>query len=140
MTYLHKIQGVPVVSAETPLTIQIEEQDVREAKPHSSDQCAAAVACRNHLKLIDVRVHMSRTYIRFSKGKWTRYRTSPKLKEQLVSFDRGEGFKPGTYTLYPGPASRSGLSFSWSSGRRKSRKKPYAFTQRVREIAGGLND
>lgn len=136
MTKLLKLDNVPIESARKSLTFIVEPEDVSKAARHTSDSCAAAIACRERLKVIDVRVHMSRVYIRFSKGKWLRYLVSPKLREQIISFDREGKFAPGTYTLYPPPPSQAG-SFA-HLGLRRKRKKPYAFTQGVRELAGGL--
>lgn len=94
-----KIDGLKVFNVRKSLIIKVLPIDIKASKSKEADKCAAAIACKRQFKAVDARVHVGRTYLRFN-GKWMRYHTSPALRSEIVSFDRGGKFSQGEYTLY----------------------------------------
>ncbi len=84
---------------------------------------------------IEARVHLSRIYIRTNKGNWQRYITPSSLKSEIVAFDRGGQFEPGTYLMRaPSPANRLGAARTIGPKKArggKKRNKPH-ITRNVR--------
>jgi hypothetical protein len=97
------IRGVPVVDAETPVTIHITHADCARGAKKDPTRCAAALALKRATNCDETRVHMACTYLRFG-NRWLRYATPPSLKAEIISFDRGGGFYPGDFRLHPMPA------------------------------------
>lgn len=100
-TYVRSIDGIPVLDAKRPLDLHITSRDCNGGDPKRPETCAAAKAIRREHQVIDCKVHLSRVYVRQNKGNWTRYQTPPALQREIVTFDRGGVFEPGTYTLIP---------------------------------------
>lgn len=95
------IDGIPVIDAKKKVKIVISASDVKRGKNKNPAACAAALACLHDVKgCAKARVHIGRTYLLLKK-KWVRYFTPDSLRTEIVSFDRGGGFSPGTYTLSP---------------------------------------
>lgn len=95
-----KINGLPVVDAKGPVTIKITNTDVKNGNNKDPASCAAARALCRKQGIAEARVHIGRTYVRIGR-KWIRYYTTPALRSEIVSFDRGGSFEPGIYKLRP---------------------------------------
>lgn len=95
------IDGLPIVDATKPLALLIDDKDVKGANVKEPAECVVARACRNHLHAIEVRVHLSRIYIRFNKGNWQRFLTPKAMRDEIIAFDRGGRFQTGTFALAP---------------------------------------
>ena len=113
MTKLETIDGLKVYDARKPIEITITAADVRSGVNKRPDSCAAACAIKRLPVCQEARVHISRVYIKVD-GKWLRYATPTPLRREIVAFDRGGRFEPGTYKLIP-------LYKSDRSGYRKQR-------------------
>lgn len=101
------IEGKPIVDASRSVVISIRTTDIRYAVGKAPDACAAAIACVRQLdESISARVHRWRTYVEYG-DRWVRYVTSPELREEIITFDKGEGFSPGIYKLGKVPPSHS---------------------------------
>jgi len=95
------LEGGVVFDAKAPLHITVIDSDITRADRKEPDTCAMALAVRRCVHAHEVRVHMTRVYVRKkANGPWTRYLTSAPLRTELVSFDRGGGFQAGTYMLH----------------------------------------
>ena len=134
-----QIDGLPVIDAKKPLKLEVTRADCQLATRKNPGCCAVAKACGRELKIRGVRVHLSRLYLLAGKT-WTRYLVHSSLRSEIIAFDRGGKFQPGTYTFQaPNPNKRLG---SGSGGKVKNRgtgktKAPrsYKSVQNVRAAA-----
>ena len=95
-----QLDGLPIVDAAAPLKITILQEDVITSDRQVADNCVMARACRRALRCDEVRVHLSRVYVRMKRGKqWTRYDTPPALAREIIAWDRGGTFDPGSFIL-----------------------------------------
>ena len=90
--------GLPILDATEPLDITITDIDIRRATVKKPSCCAAAQAVMRQTGCLDVRIHLSRVYVRYNKH-WLRYLTPSSLRDQIITFDKKIQFKPGYYTL-----------------------------------------
>jgi len=93
-------EGLPVVDAKKPVVIHVTKTDVTKGQKAEPEACAMAQACMRELKVARVRINIGRTYILFGKV-WHRYKTPASIAREIVSFDRGATFEPGTYRIAP---------------------------------------
>lgn len=115
-----KIDGAVVVDAKKPIVLKITDKDVQLGNNKDPGACAAARCLLRKPDVEQARVHIGRTYLKVA-GKWTRYKTSKALRTEIVAFDRGGSFEPGTYSLSPlSPAERA------KHGRRQGSNAPGA--------------
>lgn len=134
---------IKVQDALEKVTLTITPQDVRFAKSKDPTCCAAARAARRLNGVSGVRIHLGRIFLK--KGeRWIRYKTPRSLRDEIISFDRGGGFAPGTYTLSPvqasGKLTGKATGGKWkakSRGKGKKRSKPH-FVEGVRVRAAGI--
>lgn len=95
-----KINGVKVKDASEPLTFTVMKADVTRGAAKKSSSCAAARALCREGHCEEARVHVSRAYIK-KEGGWLRFGVAPTMRNEIIAFDRGGEFAPGTYTLAP---------------------------------------
>lgn len=87
-----------VVDAKRPVRIEVTEQDATKKGIKNHESCAMAVACKRKFNLDGVVISRSTAYL--VKGrKARRFKLSPSVSREIVSFDRGAGFAPGNYHL-----------------------------------------
>ncbi len=132
-----KINGLKVVDPLTRITLHITAADVKAGDTKDPGACAAARCILREVKgSVAARVHLGRTYIK-TKDKWLRFITPEPLRGEIIAFDRGGKFEPGTYTLRPMPPSNRNGKKTWKSsnvGRQKPkhlqkpRAKPHTVT------------
>lgn len=103
---LKTLEGKPIFDAKKPITLVITRGDCSKADPKEPSSCAAAIALRRQFSVQEVRVHLTRTYVRYGKGEWTRYNTPLPLRTEIIAFDRGGKFSPGEFVLSVVPPSR----------------------------------
>jgi hypothetical protein len=117
------LDGLPVKDAKKGIFLHITSADVKGADKKHPESCAAAKACEREYNIDEVRIHLSRVYLR--KGKrWTRYLTSKPLRQEIITFDRGGRFAPGEYALTkPQPTKRLGVQMAGNSSGKKGAKK-----------------
>lgn len=97
-------ENLPVVDAIHPLVVTVTEADVKESHKKTNSDCAFAFAVKREYGVKEVRVHLSRTYIRAAtKDRWLRYQTPDALRSEIIAFDRGGEFKPERFTLLVPP-------------------------------------
>lgn len=128
------IGGLPVLDARHDLEIEILSRDCKSGDPKDPGSCAAARAARRQLHAYDVRIHLTRVYIRTNKGNWQRYINTEALQKEVIVFDRGGEMMPGKYMLLaPKKSQRVGQYHKGKSrtGRGKKRK-TYHKTESVR--------
>ncbi len=95
-----KIAGIEVEDADAPLIIKVSKTDVRAGATKKATSCAAAKALCRQEHCEEARVHFSRAYVKRN-GKWERYSVPPALRSEIIAFDRGGEFAPGSYMLSP---------------------------------------
>jgi hypothetical protein len=102
-----EINGKKVVDAKSKAVIHITQQDTVKGANKDPGACAAARAAkRDIVDCLSARVHIGRIYIEH-KDKWVRYQTPDSLRTEIIAFDKGGSFQPGTYALRPmSPAHR----------------------------------
>ncbi len=129
MTRITQIGGRPVFDAKRALVVNITRGDVtRSHETQEPDRCAMARACYRELQCYEVRVYISRTYVRMNDTNWLRYITSEPLRNQIIAMAEGLGFEPGEFTLLtPPPSKRSGYT-PVKRGPRGTRRKPYVLS------------
>ena len=93
-----EIAGKMVFNSKRNVTIHISKADVTKGDVKDPAACAAALACKRELHATDARIHVGRSYLLIG-GKWERFQTSPALRSEIITFDRGGAFEPGEYTL-----------------------------------------
>lgn len=129
------IDGLPIIDATESLDLCVNKEDISRSRSKNPAECAAAKAISRQLHT-EVRVHVSRTYVK--KGKhWERYNTPQSVAREIISFDRGASFTPGDYTLSPvSESNRLGTYRGKSSkGNGKKRRKPRIVTAGIRPSA-----
>lgn len=90
-------EGLPLYDAAEDIGLVINKKDVSESKKKDPANCAAALAGRREFKA-DVRVYMSRMYVKDEKNKrWIRFVTPESASREITAFDRGASFEPGEY-------------------------------------------
>ena len=122
-----------IENAKRAIVLQITPADIKAAKPKDPEFCVIACAARRQFGAEDVRIHLSRVYIRRS-NRWLRYMTGSALRRELIVFDRHGSFAPGDYYLAAITPSRQtgrqqGSSTSQSTYRQR---RPYHYTDDVR--------
>lgn len=109
MSRLKLIDGKPCFDAKKPIVLHITKQDVARANVKKPDTCAVAQTCLRKKGVKEVRIHLSRAYVRFNATNWQRFMVPTALRSEIVSFDRGGRFSPGDYSLYaPEPSKKLG--------------------------------
>ncbi len=142
-----QIDGRPIINATKPVTLEVNGKDIAKADRKEPLDCVVARACRRDLGAKEVRVHLTRIYIRFGDGGWQRFATPPSMRADIIAFDRGGTFPPGTFVLNPPPPSQratgkrkgSEPQFSHASKNpnRKKRTRHYHVTEDVRSTPYG---
>ena len=117
MKRLKEIDGLPVVDAKKPVTLQVTKRDISHADVKDPANCAAARACTRQLGT-EARIHLSRVYLKQARPRrWDRYVTPPQLRNELIAFDRGGTFAPGAFVLWvPQPTQQLGARPGRPSG------------------------
>ena len=107
MTVITTIEGLPVINAKKPLKLHVTPLDIKAARKHSPGNCAVAKACMREWKAKEVRVHLSRIYVRQNEQNWTRYFTPYAMRSEIIAYDRGGEFLPSVYTVASPPPTKS---------------------------------
>ena len=130
MSVIITIEGLPVINAKKPIVLHITPEDVSTARKHSPGNCAVAKACTRQLQAQEVRVHLSRIYVRLNEINWVRYVTPSNLRNEIITYDRGGSFEPAVFVLpAPSPARTTGKrQGSSTNDNRKNKKKRKAYT------------
>jgi hypothetical protein len=128
------IDGLRVVDAKSARKIHVTGRDITKYGVRDPESCAIAHACSRMLNVTKARVHLTRTLLKI-KNKWVRYATPARIRTEIIAFDRGGTFTPGTYTLPPVP--RPTTRHRATGPKLKKGKKPRAYhlTVGVRERA-----
>lgn len=117
------IDGKPVFDAKRPITLNITPNDIAKADRKEPADCAVARACRRDLHAKEVRVHLGRVYVRMNEGNWQRFMTPKSLRSEIIAFDRGGTFEPGTFVLpAPQPSKRASGKRQGSAPKKPSRR------------------
>lgn len=127
------IDGLPVIDAKRPLTLEVLPADIAKADTKHPESCAAARACVRGLKVLEARVHLGRVYLRQNKNNWVRYSTPKHLRDEIIAFDRGGTFEPGVFEL--GVPALKGHSGSKSKNIKDKNRK-----HQIRQITVGVRN
>lgn len=119
---IRNLEGLPVFDAKKPITLTVNKRDIANADKKDPSCCAVALACKRELHAVEVRVHLSRTYIRTNKNNWLRYFTPPSMRSEIVIFDRGGRFLEGEFTLAPISPSKTKRGAQGSAKNKNSQK------------------
>ena len=95
-----KINGTIVKDADEPVSFTVTKSDVTRGASKKATSCAAARALCREGHAQEARIHASRAYIKKG-GKWLRFGVTSAMRSEIIAFDRGGEFAPGTYTLTP---------------------------------------
>ena len=94
--FFPKVKGVH--DGTKPLEIIVTKQDDKVSRRNDHAGCAMAVACKREYKLDGVIISRSVAYL-IKGGEAVRYDVPEATSREIISFDRGGGFEPGTYRL-----------------------------------------
>lgn len=123
------IDGLPVFDAKRPIKLIVNKNDIDRADIKEPKDCVVARAVRRELHAKEVRVHLSRVYVKTNEGSWTRYFTPRSMRSEIIAFDRGGSFAAGEYHLTtPSPSKNLGKNKSKRGPhlkRGKKRTKPH---------------
>lgn len=130
---LKEIDGLPVLDAKKSIKLKITKNDVTRADVKKPNSCAAAQACLRNPGVKEVRIHLSRAYVRQNDTNWQRFLVSDALRSEIVAFDRGGRFEPGEYALQrPHKSKKLGTKDDRVKPRKnknaKKRRKPHVIT------------
>jgi hypothetical protein len=129
---IQTIGGLPVYDADDPLVIEIIPADIRKRYQKHPDKCAVAEACKRELHVSEALAYRSRLYVRHG-DHWKRYQMPETLRNEVITFDKGGGFTPGTYRIPTMPPSKLvGAPYRGGQGRNTGRGTPHT----VREVHG----
>lgn len=103
MSAIHTIQKYfpkvkEVLDAEENATVEVTRRDESESKRRKHGECAMAIAAKRCFIADGVLVSLSKAFI-IKGNKAYRYDLPENVSREVISFDRGSGFSPGTYTL-----------------------------------------
>lgn len=87
-----------VQDAARSIEIEVTKADTTSSKVKKHQGCAMAVACKRKFQLDGVVISRSIAYLVKDRVA-TRYNVPQAVVREVVSFDRGAGFAPGTYAL-----------------------------------------
>lgn len=110
---------LPVIDAKRAMKLHVGERELAKANRKAPNSCALAEACMKKEGVKEVRIHLSRAYVRTDDKKWNRFLVSRALRTEIVAFDRGGKFAPGDYTL-----TRISPSTRFGAEKRKNRTSP----------------
>ena len=129
----------PVVDAAEDAHIVITPHDVKTSKQKDPGHCAAALAGRREFHT-EVRVHLSRTYVKDTKQRrWIRYITPEQISREIISFDRGAGFEPGEYELRA-PVGSMRLGAYKQTGPKKTKGPKRAAIKKIARVRHSAKD
>jgi len=127
-----------VSDAKAPLNIEVTRYDDTIATKKAHKGCAMAVACKRKLNLDGVIISVKTAYM--IKGKKAiRFQVPEHVSREVVSFDRGGHFEPGSYKLIKpsrklGEGHKSGNHHNDSGGHTKPRE--HVLTKNIRSVLG----
>ena len=117
-------------------------EDIVNARKKNSNCCAVAKACTRGLNVKAVKVHLTRLYLNTDGKCFTRYIVSGAMRSEIIAFDRGGRFQPGSYNLgVPDKTKLLGYAKVRNSKVRKDEKgkpkliKTYTETKNIRTSA-----
>lgn len=122
------LDDLPVVNATVPLQLTITAADIAAGTPLEPASCAVVRAGERELHT-EMRVHTSRTYVKRGKH-WLRYKTPDAMRAEIIAFDRGGRFIPGTFILGVPP------DLATTRAYRQRHKRPNRPTQHHHRIPG----
>jgi hypothetical protein len=96
-----RIEGLPVRNLKKPIMLHITGEDCRKASTKAPGSCAAALAARRLPHITEARIHIGRIFLKVGERYWLRGKTPGALRTEIVSFDRGGNFEPGSYKINP---------------------------------------
>jgi len=121
-----------VSDADKPLDLIVTQNDDKVGRKKDHAECAMAVAAKRQLK-VDGAI-ISRRIVYLVRGtEATRYTTSSATLKEIIAFDRGGYFAPGTYTLY-NPPERERLGLYKQSGDDESGRDRHTKNKLVRHV------
>lgn len=128
-----KIDGLTVIDATKPIKLVITKRDIELGNTKNPAACAAARAAVRQFHVEAARVHLSRVFLKIN-GKWRRYEAPGSLRTEIVSFDRGGGFRPGEhYLAAPRPSHKTGARAPGRGRTRKTKRvRPYHISTGIR--------
>lgn len=87
-----------IVDSRKDLLVEVNRHDVKAAAKQDHQACAMAVACKRKLHLDGIMVSINKAYL-VKGNKAMRFSVPVSVAREIVSFDRGSDFVPGSYSL-----------------------------------------
>lgn len=132
-----------VTEATSNVVVEVTKRDINSSAVKKHDACAMAVACKRKFDLDGVIVSRRVAYL-IKNNVARRYRVPESVAREIVSFDRGSGFMPGSYHL-----ERPAKSVSLKAQRERDSNRPRGdrgskpkktrhITTNIRQVLGGM--
>jgi hypothetical protein len=142
---MNTMRSQHVEDADEPMVLIVLASDIKAANRKDPGSCAIACAARRTFNTKEVRVHLSRIYVRDG-DVWLRYMTPKSLRTEIVAYDRGGSFEPGEHWLAaPPPSKQTGRMQGTPTSQNKRRRRrvrhqnmPRHYTENVRPAAPHL--
>ena|SRR5437899_952677 len=136
--FFPKVKSITDATKNTRIEVTKDDAGSKAVKQHAA--CAFAVACKRKFHLDGVIVSRSVAYL-IKENKAVRFKLSPSIEKEIVSFDRGSEFAIGEYLL-------QAISKSQRLGTRVGRVQPIKnrldrtkrfrhITTNIRSVLGG---
>lgn len=123
-----------VIDADRAAVIEVTARDANPRAAKNHEECALAVACKRAFRVDGVIIARSTAYL--IKGKKARrFKLPPGTAREIVSFDRGAGFSPGTYILSAVP---TGAKLGARTGSDKDKRTYNNSTRKFRHLTADI--
>lgn len=135
---IQTLEGLPVYDADAPLMLDIGQADIHSRWRKFPDKCAVAEACKRQLHVTRALAYRSRLYVLHDEGTakahWKRYQMPETVRNEVITFDKGGGFTPGTYRIPTMPPSKiAGAPYRGGTGGQRTGK---GTQHTIREVHG----
>jgi hypothetical protein len=130
-------QVTSVEDASKDVSMWIVEEDISNRGIKNHQGCAVAQACKRAFRADSAIVETRTAYITFG-TKAIRFRVPTTTAKEIKAFDRGKGFRIGTFALTaPHKGEKLGGGYTGKTHKPSRRKKP-SFTTHDRQVRADL--
>ena len=127
-----------VVDSKSTLAVEVTSSDVHNSKRKNHTECAMATACRRMFSADGMIIGKQTVYL--IKGtKAVRFGIPESVRKEIVAFDRGASFEPGSYQLSK-PPHRLGQAGGHVKTKTNTKKRHVHVTTNVRASIAVFGD
>jgi hypothetical protein len=132
------LEGLEIVDAEEPMELHVLKMDINRRNKKDPAHCALAECVMRQYDKQDVRVYLSRAYVK-EDDHWVRYEVSQLARREITAYDRGGSFMPGIYRLnVPSPSTRKMREDRASGKTRASAPRQYRAPRAIPQVTANI--